>query len=91
MSPLKWTPEEEKILRSLYPNPSLTIDEIADGLPGRSQNAIRVKAHGMKLHRPLLPGFCPSCGRPLPSEEDQAAAEACPRGAPIPAGRAQAG
>jgi hypothetical protein len=89
MMPLKWTPEEEEILRSLYESDA-PFEEIASKLPGRTPMAIRLMANRLKLRRPSLPGLCPQCGRPLPTKEDQAAAEARPRGAPYPAGQTQA-
>jgi len=49
---MKWTNEEIKLLEELYSS-ELTIEEIAEYFPGRSINAIRLKASRMGFKRPV--------------------------------------
>jgi hypothetical protein len=67
----EWSQEELNKLKELYSHPNKTVEEIASQLPRRTQNAIRLKAYRLKLHRPIpsLPGFCPTCGQPLKEEK----------------------
>jgi len=45
----KWTFEEMVILRELYPDITMSIDDMAKALPNRSRAAIYVKAKMIKL------------------------------------------
>jgi hypothetical protein len=64
----EWSQEELKKLRELYPRSDKTIEEIVSQLPGRTQNAIRLKASRLSLIRPFTPHWtldsmiCPNCG-----------------------------
>jgi len=51
-----WTPEELETLREYYPDPRLTIDEIKELLPGRSDQAIRLKASRLNIERKTIYG-----------------------------------
>ena len=60
-----WTVKEEETLERLYNDPHATVEEIIRALPGRSLNAIRLRANRLGLKRPsLLPEAttCPICG-----------------------------
>jgi hypothetical protein len=71
----EWSQEELKKLKELYPRPDKTIEEIVSQLPGRTQNAIRLKASRLGLTRPftfrLMPNstLCPHCGQPIKEEK----------------------
>jgi len=71
----EWSQEELKKLKELYPHPDKTIEEIASQLPGRTQNAIRLKANRLGLIRPFTlrwtpnSELCPTCGQPLKEEK----------------------
>lgn len=71
-----WSQEELKKLRELYPRFDKTIEEIASQLPGRTQNAIRLKARRLSLIRSFTshwtPNYtlCPHCGQPIKEAED---------------------
>lgn len=64
----EWTAEERQKLRDLYRDHRLTIEEICAKFPDRTDNAIRLKASRLGIHRPLLgdlsgiPETCPVCG-----------------------------
>ena len=66
-----WSQEELQKLKDLYSRPDKTIEEIVSQLPGRTQNAIRLKANRLGLHRPFTLSWtpnselCPKCGQPL--------------------------
>jgi hypothetical protein len=63
----EWSQEELKKLRELYPRLDKTIGEIASEFPGRTRNAVLLKANRLGLIRPILirDGFCPYCGQPI--------------------------
>ncbi|WP_460449114.1 hypothetical protein [Alsobacter sp. SYSU BS001988] len=52
-SPKPWTPTEIRVLRRIYPTG--TKQEVRDGLPGRNQHAIYVKANALRLRKRLRP------------------------------------
>ena len=49
MKPPKWTPEEEELLRRLYPKGG--INKCYEALPDRSQSAIKNRVDIMRLRR----------------------------------------
>jgi len=67
----EWSQEEIRKLGELYPHSDKTIEEIVSQLPGRTQNAIRLKASRLSLTRPFtirwMPNstLCPHCGQPI--------------------------
>jgi hypothetical protein len=69
-----WSQEELKKLKELYPRPDKTIEEIDSQLPGRTKNAIRLKASRLGLIRPFTirwtpnSELCPCCGQPIKEE-----------------------
>jgi hypothetical protein len=71
----EWSQEELKKLRELYPRSDKTIEEIVSQLPGRTQNAIRLKASRLGLIRPFTRHWtpnsilCPYCGQPIKEAE----------------------
>jgi len=64
----EWTKEEIAILKDLYQSSDYLIEEISEALPGRSENAIRIKAHRLGFERPpqiqleTYGNTCPLCG-----------------------------
>jgi hypothetical protein len=64
-----WTANEEEKLERLYPDPHITFEEITKALPGRSPNAIRLRANRLGLKRPVLEvPTCPICGHIIKQE-----------------------
>ena len=67
----EWSQQEIHKLNELYSRPDKTIEEIDSHLPGRTQNAIRLKANRLGLIRPFTPHWMPSstlclhCGQPV--------------------------
>jgi hypothetical protein len=55
-----WSQEELKKLGELYPCNDKTIEEIVSQLPGRTQNAIRLKASRLGLNRPFTLHWTPN-------------------------------
>ena len=51
-----WTDEELAILREHYPDPRITFEEIQGMLPGRSPDAIRLKASRLRIERKTIYG-----------------------------------
>jgi hypothetical protein len=71
----EWSQEEIRKLGEFYPRPDKTIEEIASQLPGRTQNAIRLKASRLGLIRPFTlhwtpnSTLCPYFSMPLKEEK----------------------
>jgi hypothetical protein len=49
-----WTKEELKLLSKAYTDPELSIEEIMELLPGRTEPAIRIKASRLGIRRPVI-------------------------------------
>jgi len=51
-----WTDEEIETLRRVYPDPRNSFEEIMRHLPGRTENAIRLKASRLSIERKTIYG-----------------------------------
>ena len=49
LSIYKWTDEEIKLLKKMYPDPCVTSEDIQEFIPWRSRNAIWLKASRLGL------------------------------------------